>query len=223
HGDALAAKLLTKKFVYCIPGQVNGSVALVSDAAKARAALTPLRRELLERLREPNSAASLAGQLAIPRQKLAYHLRVLEEAGLVKLVEERPRRGCVERVLVACADTFVLDPALVHGAAQRAGGAQDRHASEHLVRTAAALVRDVARMREAADREGKRLLTLTVEAELTLETPADFDVFSEQLSDAITALAKRYAASPLRKGGRRYRLVATAHPAILTKATTRTP
>jgi len=207
---------------------VSSSVALVSDAAKARAALTPLRRELLERLREPNSASTLAGQLAIPRQKLAYHLRVLEEAGLIRLVEERQRRGFIERVMVACADTFVLDPALVQGAAQRAGDAQDRHASEHLVRTAAALVRDVARMREAADREGKRLLTLTVEAELTFATPADFDVFSEQLSDAITALARRYAASPhalhpLRRGGRRYRLVATAHPALQTKATKRNP
>jgi DNA-binding transcriptional ArsR family regulator len=198
---------------------VSSSVALVSDAAKARAALTPLRRELLERLREPNSASTLAGQLAIPRQKLAYHLRVLEEAGLVRLVEERQRRGFIERVMVACADTFVLDPSLVQSAAKQAVTAQDRHASEHLVSTASSLVRDVARMREAADREGKRLLTLTVETELTFETPADFDEFSEQLSDAITALAKRYAASPLRKGGRRYRLVAAAHPALLTKAT----
>jgi DNA-binding transcriptional ArsR family regulator len=202
---------------------VSSSVALVSDASKARAALTPLRRELLERLREPNSAASLAGQLAIPRQKLGYHLRVLEEAGLVKLVEERPRRGFTERVLVACADTFVLDPELVQRTERRAGEVQDRHASEHLVQTAAALVRDVARMREVADHEGKRLLTLTVEAEVTFATPADFDAFTEQLSDAITALAKRYAASPLRKGGRRYRLVAAAHPALNTKATKRNP
>jgi DNA-binding transcriptional ArsR family regulator len=201
---------------------MNSSVALVSDAAKARAALTPLRRELLERLREPNSASTLAGQLAIPRQKLAYHLRVLEEAGLVRLVEERQRRGFIERVLVACADTFVLDPALVQGAAKQAVTAQDRNASEHLVTTASALVRDVARMREAADREGKRLLTLTIETELTFQTPADFDAFSEQLSDLITALAKRYTASPLRKRGRRYRLVAAAHPALQTKATERT-
>jgi len=196
---------------------VNSSVALVSDAAKARAALTPLRRELLERLREPNSAASLAGQLAISRQKLAYHLRVLEEAGLVRLVEERQRRGFTERVLVASADTFVLDPALV-GAAPRAGDIQDRHASEHLVQTASALVRDVVRMREAADHEGKRLLTLTIETELTFATPGDFDTFGEELADAFTALAKRYSASPARKGGRRYRLVAAAHPAIDTKA-----
>jgi len=201
---------------------VSSSVALVSDAAKARAALTPLRRELLERLREPNSASTLAAQLDIPRQKLGYHLRVLEEAGLIRLVEERQRRGFTERVLVACADTFVLDPALVNSAARQAITAQDRHASEHLVSTASALVCDVARMREAADREGKRLLTLTVESELTFATPADFDAFSEELSDAITSLAKRYAASPLRKGGRRYRLVAAAHPALLTKATERT-
>jgi len=201
---------------------VSHSVALVSDAAKARAALSPLRRELLERLREPASAASLAGQLALPRQKLAYHLRVLEEAGLVKLVEERPRRGFIERVLVACADTFVLDPTLVQGAAaaeRDAAEVQDRHASEHLLRVAGNVVRDVARMREAADREGKRLLTLTVEAELTFGTPADFDTFTEELSDAFTALAKRYCHSPLRRGGRRYRLVAAAHPAIQTKAT----
>ena len=201
---------------------MSSSVALVSDAAKARVALTPLRRELLERLRAPNSASTLAGQLAIPRQKLAYHLRVLEEAGLVRLVEERQRRGFIERVMVASADTFVLDPALVQHASKQAVTAQDRHASEHLVTTASGLVRDVARMREAADREGKRLLTLTVETELTFETPADFDAFSEQLSDAITALAKRYTASPLRKGGRRYRLVAAAHPALLTKATKKT-
>jgi DNA-binding transcriptional ArsR family regulator len=201
---------------------VSSSIALVSDAAKARAALTPLRCELLERLREPNSASTLAAQLDVPRQKLAYHLRVLEEAGLVRLVEERQRRGFIERIMVACADTFVLDPALVQSAGKQAVTAQDRHASEHLVTTASALVRDVARMREAADREGKRLLTLTIETELTFETPADFDAFSEQLSDAVTALAKRYAASPLRNGGRRYRLVAAAHPALLTKATKRT-
>lgn len=202
---------------------MSSSVALVSDAAKARAALTPLRRALLERLHEPGSASSLAAQLAIPRQKLAYHLRVLEEAGLVKLVEERPRRGFIERVLVACADTFVLDPALVAGTAEmRAGDVQDRHASEHLVHVAADLVREVARMREQADREGKRLLTLTIEAELTFATPEDFDAFAEQLSDAVTALAKRYCASPARKGGRRYRLVAAAHPAIQTKARERT-
>ncbi|HEU0032749.1 MAG TPA: helix-turn-helix domain-containing protein [Kofleriaceae bacterium] len=190
---------------------MSRSVALVSDATKARAALGPLRRQLLERLRTPASAASLAGELDLPRQKLNYHLRVLEEAGLVKLVEERQRRGFTERVLVATADTLLVDPALVQGAQTRAADAQDRHASDHLLRVAGDLVRDVARMREDADREGKRLLTLTVEAELAFATPADFDAFTEQLSDAIAQLAKQYLPSASRRG-RPYRLVAAAHP-----------
>jgi DNA-binding transcriptional ArsR family regulator len=190
---------------------VTRSVALVSDAEKARAALSPLRRQLLERLRVPGSAASLAGELALPRQKLNYHLRVLEEAGLVKLVEERMRRGFTERILVTCADTFVVDPALMDHAQERAAETQDRHASEHLLHVAGDIIRDVARMREDADRAGKRLLTLTVEAELAFTTPAEFDAFTEQLSEAVAQIAKRYSPSPTRHG-RHYRLVAAAHP-----------
>lgn len=193
---------------------MDASVALVTDARKARAALTPLRRQLLERLREPGSASSLAAAMEMPRQKLGYHLRVLEEAGLVKLVEERQRRGFTERVLQACADSFVVDPGLMRGAERRAGAAQDRFASEHLVHTAGNAVRDVARMREAADREGKRLLTLTVETELTFATPTDFETFTEALSAAVAALARTYASAPR---GRRYRLVAMAHPAANTR------
>ena len=79
-------------------------------------ALSPLRRSLLARLREPASAAQLAGELGVPRQKLNYHLRALETAGFLELVEERQRRGFVERVLAARAAAFIVDPQ-VDGAA----------------------------------------------------------------------------------------------------------
>lgn len=187
---------------------MDGSVAFVSDAHKARAALTPLRRELLERLREPGSASSLAEEMDLPRQKLGYHLRVLEDAGLVQLVEERPRRGFTERVLMATADTFVVDPTLLH-ATRRVRVAQDKQSADHLVETAATAARDVARMRESADAAGKRLLTLTVDAEVAFATPADFDAFTDELSAAVAALAKKYSHAR----GRRYRLVALTHPA----------
>jgi DNA-binding transcriptional ArsR family regulator len=191
-------------------------IGLVSDATQARAALTPIRRQLLERLRAPGSAASLAAELGVARQKLGYHLRALEAAGLVRLVEERPRRGFTERVLVASADAFVLDPSLMGEPAPRDADVQDRFASEHLVRTAAAVVRDVARMREAADREGKRLLTFTIEAEVTFASPADFDRFAERVSRAVARVAESFR-SPR---GRRYRVVAAAHPAVDTRRPT---
>lgn len=192
-------------------------MALVSDGAQARAALTPIRRTLLEHLRTPGSAASLAVVLDVPRQKLAYHLRALEAVGLVRLVEERPKRGCIERVLVAVADAFVLDPALVGAPRPPEVDAQDRFASDHLVRTAAGVVREVTRMRQAADAAGKRLLTLTIEADLGFASPEEIDDFAAALTRAVAALAKTYAP---RRGARRYRLLAAAHPAVANKPTT---
>jgi len=43
----------------------DAAIALVSDSAQARAALTPIRRQLLEHLRKPGSAASLAQELGV--------------------------------------------------------------------------------------------------------------------------------------------------------------
>ena len=183
--------------------------ALLDDRDTALLALAPIRRDILAALVKPGSAASLARDLNLPRQKLGYHLRALEEAGLVKLVEERQRRGFTERLMIA-APAYVLDPALLQPPVDPdAVETQDRFAADHLVSAASALVRDVARMRQAAEAEGSRLLTLTVEADVTFATPADFDAFSEALSQAAADLARRFNAPQ----GRRYRLIAAAHPA----------
>ena len=184
--------------------------ALLDDRDTALLALAPIRRDILAALVNPGSAASLARDLNLPRQKLGYHLRALEEAGLVKFVEERQRRGFTERLLIA-APAYVLDPALLQPPVDPdAVETQDRFAADHLVSAASALVRDVARMRQAAEAEGSRLLTLTVEADVTFATPADFDAFAEALGAAAADLARRFNAP----SGRRYRLIAAAHPAV---------
>ncbi|MGC4944438.1 hypothetical protein [Kribbella sp. DT2] len=71
---------------------------------------------------------------------MSYHLKELEKAGLVELVEERQRRGFVERILRASA-TIVVDPTVM-GSAFTA--IHDQYAAEHLVEVAAGTVRDVA-------------------------------------------------------------------------------
>lgn len=185
---------------------------LLDDLDTALVALAPIRRRILAALAEPASAAGLAEQLDLPRQKIGYHLRALEDAGLVQPAGERRKRGFTEHLFVA-AQSLVLDPALLQPPADPdAVEAQDRHAADHLISTASALVRDVARMREAAAAEGARLLTLTVEADVAFATPADFDAFTEDVSRAVADLARKYAAPK----GRRYRLTAAAHPAVKT-------
>ncbi len=184
--------------------------ALLDDHETARVALAPIRRRILSALSEAASAAGLAERLDMPRQKIAYHLKALEAAGLVRPAGERRKRGFVEHLFVA-AEAYVLDPALMQAPVDPAAvEAQDRHAADHLISTASTLVRDVARMRQDAAAEGARLLTLTVETELSFATPADFDAFTEELGAAAADLARRYAAP----SGRRYRLVAAAHPAL---------
>src|SRR5258708_1378330 len=104
------------------------SIALVEDADRVRTALSPLRRRRLERLRTRGAAPQLAGELTLGRQRVNSHLRALEEAGLIELVEERQRRGCVERILAARARAFVVDPAVRGGPGGPAvrAAAQDR-------------------------------------------------------------------------------------------------
>ncbi len=182
---------------------------LIDDAERARLALSPIRRRLLAALRQPGSATTLAAALELPRQRIGYHLRALEEAGLIELFEERKRRGFVERVLIARADAFVVDPEILGVPAEVA--VQDRFAADHLVSVAAGIVRDVSRMRQAADQAGQRLLTFTVEADIGFSTPRHLEDFSREVTEAVAELARKYRS----KGpGRRYRLVVGAHPAV---------
>jgi DNA-binding transcriptional ArsR family regulator len=179
----------------------------VDEPERVRLALSPLRRRLLGLLRTPSSATRLAAELDLPRQRVNYHLRALEGAGLVELVEERPRRGCVERILRTRPGTFVVDPTMM--IAGEVEQAHDQYAAEHLVGVAAATVRDVARMQAAAAVEGKRLLTFTVEAEVRFAQPQDVHAFTDELAEAVRHVVARFD-SP---DGRPYRMVVGGHPA----------
>jgi DNA-binding transcriptional ArsR family regulator len=187
---------------------------LIEDAGKARQAMTPLRLRMLALLREPGSAATLATALELPRQKVGYHLHALEKAGLVTSAGERQRRGFTERLFVAKAGSFVVDPAIlgVPPAVER----QDRFAAEHLVARSAETVREVTRMQAAAADEGTRLLTFTIEADVGFAAPQDVEVFAERLTSVVAKLAEEFAPQG---EGRRYRLLIGGHPAIKGKPT----
>ena len=60
----------------------------------------------------------------------------------------------------------------------------------------------------------RMLLTVTLEADLGFASPADFDRFTTALTDAVAELARRFAP---RRGARRFRLLAAAHPAVGSK------
>jgi DNA-binding transcriptional ArsR family regulator len=192
-------------------------VALLDEPDRLRVGLSPIRRRLLERLRQPASATQLASELAMGRQRVNYHLRALEKAKLVDLVEERQRRGCVERILIARAQAFIVDPAVMTA---KTGSnspatlgvsrtAQDKFSAEHLIDTAADLVRDVTRMRAQAEKQGARLLTFTMQTDVSFAEPGDLERFTTAVAEFVAREAAKYH-NP--SGGRRYRVVIGGHP-----------
>lgn len=188
-------------------------VEVIDDPAAAAVALDPVRARLLHELSEPGSATTLSARLGVPRQKVNYHLRALEAHGLVDLVEERPRRGLTERVLVASAASYVVSPAAL-GAAGDPARSGDRLSAGYLVALAARAVREVG----ALLRRGGRVATLSIDTDIRFRSAAERTAFAEDLAAAVTDLAARYhdEAAP---GGRWHRLVVLAHP----KETNRAP
>src|ERR1700722_8192778 len=73
-------------------------VAVIEDAAAAEISLDPIRARMRAELAEPHTATTLATRLGLPRQKVNYHVKTLEQHGLVVLVEERGKGNMTERV-----------------------------------------------------------------------------------------------------------------------------
>ncbi|MEZ5142957.1 MAG: helix-turn-helix domain-containing protein [Acidimicrobiales bacterium] len=185
-------------------------VAVLDEPAVAAAALDPLRARILARLREPGSATTVARALGEPRQKVNYHLRALEEQGLVRLVEERPRRGLIERVMVASAAAYVVSPAAL-GPAAVDPARTDRLSARYLIAVAARIVREVAGLARGAEQAGRSLATLTIDTDIRFASAADRAAFTDELAGAVHALVARYHDEAAPKG-RWHRLVVAAHP-----------
>lgn len=186
-------------------------VEVIEDPSAAIVALDPVRSRLLAELAEPASAAALAGRLGLPRQRVHYHLRALEEHGLVEVADTRRWGGLTERRLVATAASYVVSPAAAGRAAADPGRVADRLSAGYLVALAARVVREVGALLRRAGELGKRLPTLSIDSEIRFRSAAERAAFSRELTAAVTALAARYHDASA-AGGRAHRLVVVAYP-----------
>jgi DNA-binding transcriptional ArsR family regulator len=204
--------------------------ALLLDLpAQVAAAISPLRRQLLEQLVVPGSATEVAERIGLKRQKVNYHLRALETAGLIELVEERPRRGCTERILRTRARRLVVDPQLLERAdpgttpASRADLVRDRSSAAYQISAMGQAVRDVAALEQGARAADKRLALATIEADLRFDSPAALSAFADDIAQCIAQLAVKHGARADATAARPYRLLFAARPVRTKSVATRTP
>lgn len=186
---------------------------VISASDAAIVALDPVRSQLLAHLREPHSASGLARKLGLPRQRVTYHLRQLENHGLVVGAGERQWGGITERLVIATAKAYVISPEALGPSAPPPAPTErpDRLSAAFLLALAAQTVRHLGALLARSRRTGKAAETFAIQADVALASPAARADFARDLAAAVTGVVARYhdEGTP---GGRVHRLVVGAYP-----------
>ena len=203
-----------------MPAMHPAEIECVSDGRQAQALLDPLRARILTLSREPASATQLGVLLELPRQRVNYHVRQLEQAGLLKRAGRRRKRNMFEQRYVASARGYVISPELLGEAGADWRAVSDAGSAGYLLALSAQMQADVARAARGArgaSRQGKRLATLSIKSQFRFERPEQRERFARELKDAVVAVIARFTvpnrtASGKPASGQAYRLVLGCYP-----------
>jgi DNA-binding transcriptional ArsR family regulator len=186
---------------------------MVDQAAAAASMLHPMRMRILDALREPGSASTVARQLGLARQKVNYHLRELEKAGFLEEVEQRRVGNCVERIVRATATHYLISPELLGRMAADGMSVEDRFSSTYLITLAAGAIRDLAALRQRATKAKKRVSTFALQTDIRFATADARREFTEELATCVTRLVAKYHDEET-AGGRTTRFLIGAYPTV---------
>jgi DNA-binding transcriptional ArsR family regulator len=185
-------------------------VLYIDELEQAAALLKPLRIEVLRLLDAPRTLPELGEQLGETPQKLYYHVKVLERAGLVEKVAERRVGGIIEGFYQAAARSYWLSPGLVG----RIGGqqqAEDQLSLAYLLGLAEQMHSDIGHLAEKA---GSETPSVGLAAQIYLEDGRRRAEFLAELQALVQGLAEKYgvpALEPQDPGA--FRLMLACYPA----------
>jgi hypothetical protein len=186
---------------------------IIDDPVRARVALQPIRLRLLQLLDRPQSAPQVAKAMGMPRQRVLYHLQMLEAQRLVEAHDHGRVGRRIDRSYVRTATSYAIAPKTLGGVAVDARTVADAFSSAYLSAVAGRALNDLAALGRAAAARGKRVPTITLETDVRFATPADQRQFADELTTALTTLAARYH-HPDAPRGRTFRVFACAYPAV---------
>lgn len=182
-------------------------IFLLENTSQVQALVGPLRLAVLRHLSQPATNGEIAALLGESPQKTHYHLKALEEAGLVERVDERKVRGIMEGVYQATARSYWLSPALTGepGARRRVGGQVNLG---FLVTLAESVQSDLARL---AKYEGD-VPSLAFALDIDLKD-SDAKDFLREARATVEKVSSKYAGKASRSRSRtRFRLALACYP-----------
>lgn len=185
-------------------------VLYIDDVERAGALLKPLRVEILRRMIEPRTCPELGQELGETPQKIYYHVKVLEKAGLVEKVAERRVRGINEGLYQASARSYWMSPKLV---GQVGGGktARDQLSLGYILGIAEQLQADIGQL---SRRVGEDTPSLGLSAEIFLEDGNRRAAFLDEVREAVQGIAEKYGqVTGIERDPESYRLMIACYPA----------
>lgn len=189
-------------------------VIYIEDAEQAQVLLHPLRLDLLKRMDEPRTCPELAAQFDTTPQKIYYHVKALEKAGLVEKTEEKRVRGVVEGYYQARARSYWLAPKLVG----QIGGettARDQTSLRFLLNLAQEIHSDVGHLGQASE-AGAEVPSLGMSAQVYLPDGERRAAFLNDVQIMFQSLARKYGIPPDNAAdeliGQAFRLILACYP-----------
>jgi DNA-binding transcriptional ArsR family regulator len=184
-------------------------VHVVEDVEALQVLGHPLRIRILELLREPGSAATVAREVGETRQKVNYHLKELERVGLVEAVGERRSGNFMETLYESVGRSFLVSPRVAWSDPRRVDALRQQHSLERLVMVGAQLERDAISLLDRAAFDGEQIASAAVEVDVHFADEKDRAAFLEEYLATVQKLCDHYGSAK----GLAYRVVMAAHPA----------
>ena len=185
-------------------------VCYIEEVDQAMALLKPIRLEILRRLDEPRTCDELAAVFEDSAQKIYYHVKALQEAGLVDKVSEKRVRGTVEGRYQAKARSYWLAPKLV-GKVGSPQQARDQASLRVLLQLAEDVVDDTAHLGSASE-SGQSIPSLSLSAQIHLADGNQRAQFLQELQSTFQTLALKYGVAEDADESANFRLVLMCYP-----------
>jgi DNA-binding transcriptional ArsR family regulator len=141
----------------------------IDDVETLRLIVDETRVEIIELLGKPHSVAEIAERMGVPRTRLYHHFKLLEDAGVIVVVAERPAGAMTEKIYQVAAKTFQPSAEFQESATPRdlAGALIDSLFSITRTDFVRAVAEQDIELQDAADRRtlslSRRLITLSPE------------------------------------------------------------
>ena len=152
----------------------------IRDLEQVRLLSDPLKLRLLQAFAESaKTTKQAAAELGEKVTKLYRHVDALHDVGLLEVVEEKQKRGTIERTFQAVAQRFEADYSLFSGGP----GAEGTEAARQMLRVSEAEILDV--LANAHDDDEEQAIVMRIRGKATPEKIAELQTTLQEWLDAL--------------------------------------